>query len=60
MCYYVINPGEWCLESLFCRGAAERVQALTNRLRDFDAVKRVKMMVIWDNGESLDHASNDS
>lgn len=40
------HQGEWCLESLFCRGSAERVRALTNRLRDFDAVRRVKEMVI--------------
>jgi len=40
------HQGEWCLESLFCRGSADRVRALTNRLRDFDAVRRVKEMVI--------------
>jgi CopG family nickel-responsive transcriptional regulator len=42
------HQGEWCLESLFCRGSAERVRALTYRLRDFDAVHRVKVMVIRD------------
>lgn len=42
------HQGEWCLESLFCRGAAERVRALTYRLRDFDSVRRVKVMVIRD------------
>jgi len=40
------HQGEWCLESLFCRGQAERVCRLTYRLRDFDGVRRVKMMVI--------------
>jgi len=40
------HQGEWCLESLFCRGAAERVRELTYRLRDFDGVRRVKIMVI--------------
>ena len=25
------HQGEWCLESLFCRGAAERVRELTDR-----------------------------
>jgi len=40
---------EWCLESLFCQGAGEHVQELTNRLRDFDGVNRVKIMVIRDN-----------
>jgi CopG family nickel-responsive transcriptional regulator len=42
------HQGEWCLESLFCRGDAERVRELTYRLRDFDAVHRVKLMVIRD------------
>ena len=42
------HQGEWCLESLFCRGAAERVRDLTYRLRDFDGVRRVKVMVIRD------------
>jgi len=40
------HQGEWCLESLFCRGQAERVRELTYRLRDFDGVRRVKIMVI--------------
>lgn len=40
------HQGEWCLESLFCRGPAETVRALTYRLRDFDSVSRVKLMVI--------------
>ncbi|MDB2271685.1 CopG family ribbon-helix-helix protein [Halorubrum ezzemoulense] len=42
------HQGEWCLESLFCRGDAERVRQLTYRLRDFDAVRRVKVMLIRD------------
>ena len=42
------HQGEWCLESLFCRGDAERVRELTYRLRDFDAVRRVKLMLIRD------------
>lgn len=40
------HQGEWCLESLFCRGPAERVRDLTYQLRDFDGVRRVKVMVI--------------
>jgi CopG family nickel-responsive transcriptional regulator len=40
------HQGEWCLESLFCSGPAERVRELTYRLRDFDAVLRVKLMLI--------------
>lgn len=44
------HQSEWCLESLFCRGAAERIRALTYRLRDFDSVRRVKVIVIRDEG----------
>lgn len=40
------HQGDWCLESLFCRGPAERVRELTYRLKDFDGVRRVKVMVI--------------
>jgi len=46
------HQGEWCLESLFCRGPAERIRELTYQLRDFDGVKRVKVMVIRDPAES--------
>jgi CopG family nickel-responsive transcriptional regulator len=42
------HQGEWCLESLFCRGAVGRVRELSYRLRDFDGVRRVKVMVIRD------------
>ena len=42
------HHGEWCLESLFCQGAGERVRELTYRLRDFDGVNRVKIMVLRD------------
>ncbi|MEE6209468.1 CopG family transcriptional regulator [Salarchaeum sp. III] len=42
------HQGEWCLESLFCRGSAEQIRDLTYRLRDFDSVRRVKVMVIRD------------
>jgi len=42
------HRGEWCLESLFCQGTGERVRELTYRLRDFDGVNRVKIMVIRD------------
>lgn len=38
----------WCLEALFCRGAADRIRELTYQLRDFDGVQRVKVMVILD------------
>jgi CopG family nickel-responsive transcriptional regulator len=42
------HHGEWCLESLFCRGPVDQVRHLSYRLRDFDGVHRVKTMVIRD------------
>jgi len=41
-----IHEREWCLETLFCSGSAPRVRDLTYRLRDFDAVSRVKLMLL--------------
>ena len=38
------HQGEWCLETVFCRGSAERVRELLYRLRDFDAVGRVQVL----------------
>jgi len=40
------HQGEWCLEAVFCRGPAPRVRELAYRLRDFDAVGRVKVMLL--------------
>jgi len=40
------HEGEWCLETIFCRGSAKRIRTLVYRLRDFDAVGRVKMMLL--------------
>ena len=45
------HQGEWCLESLFCCGAATDVRTLTYRLRDFDDVRRVKLMIIQSGDE---------
>jgi len=39
-----LHRGEWCLETIFCIGSANRVRELVYRLRDFDAVGRVKVM----------------
>ncbi|MFB6172950.1 MAG: CopG family ribbon-helix-helix protein [Haloarculaceae archaeon] len=36
------HQGEWCLETVFCRGPADRVRDLLYDLRDFDGVRRVK------------------
>jgi len=41
-----IHEGDWCLETVFCHGPAERVRELTYRLRDFDSVSRVKLMLL--------------
>lgn len=40
------HQGEWCLEAVFCRGEARRVRELVYALKDFDAVGRVKVMVL--------------
>lgn len=40
------HEGNWCLETIFCRGEAARVRELVYRLRDFDAVSRVKILLL--------------
>lgn len=40
------HQGDWCLETIFCRGDAEEVRKLVYRLRDFDGVQRVKVMLL--------------
>ncbi len=40
------HQGEWCLETIFCHGEADRVRALVYQLRDFDGVGRVKTMLL--------------
>ncbi|MEZ3116687.1 CopG family ribbon-helix-helix protein [Halobaculum sp. MBLA0147] len=44
------HQGEWCLETLFCRGDAARVRELLYRLRDFDAVRRVEVLSLVADG----------
>jgi CopG family nickel-responsive transcriptional regulator len=41
-----MHHGEWCLETIFCRGSAARIRELVYRLRDFDAVGRVNVMFL--------------
>jgi CopG family nickel-responsive transcriptional regulator len=41
-----LHEAEWCLETLFCGGPAPRIRELTYRLRDFDAVGQVKLMIL--------------
>ena len=40
------HQGEWCLESVFCRGPADRFRELVYELTDFDGVGRVKTMMV--------------
>lgn len=41
-----MHADDWCLETLFCRGPAERIRELVYELRDFDGVNRVKLMLL--------------
>lgn len=40
------HQGDWCLETLFCRGDVSEVRELIYRLKDFDRVYRVNVMLI--------------
>ena len=40
------HEGDWCLETVFCRGEASRVRELVYHLRDFDGVGRVKVLFL--------------
>ncbi|MFC6786196.1 CopG family ribbon-helix-helix protein [Halobaculum halobium] len=46
-----VHQGEWCLETVFCRGDAARVRELVYRLRDFDAVRRVRVLSLVGGGD---------
>jgi CopG family nickel-responsive transcriptional regulator len=41
-----MHHGEWCLETIFCKGAAARIRNLVYQLRDFDAVGRVNVVFL--------------
>lgn len=41
-----IHHGEWCLESLFVDGPAEKVRPLVYQLKNFDGVHRVRTMTL--------------
>lgn len=41
-----MHEGDWCLETIFCRGDATRVRQLVYQLRDFDAVSRVNVLLL--------------
>lgn len=40
------HRGDWCLETLFVSGDAEDVRQLVYRLKDFDGVRRVRVMLL--------------
>lgn len=41
-----VHHGQWCLESVFCRGDAATVRSLVYQLKDFDAVGRVSVTLL--------------
>ncbi len=43
-----VHHGEWCLEAVFCHGAAAEIRSLVYRLKDFDAVGRVSVTLLRD------------
>ncbi|WP_254863711.1 CopG family ribbon-helix-helix protein [Halovivax gelatinilyticus] len=50
-----VHHGEWCLETVHCTGDADEVRKLVYRLRNFDAVRRVKLMVVDSDEERRDN-----
>lgn len=40
------HQGDWCLETLFCRGEVGEIRELVYELKDFDHVRRVNVMLI--------------
>lgn len=40
-----VHGGDGCLENIVCRGDAERVRGLVYRLRDFDDVEHVQVVL---------------
>lgn len=49
-----VHHGHWCLETVHCTGTPENILELMNRLRNFDEIRRVKLMVI-DSGDDENH-----
>lgn len=45
-----VHHGEWCLEAIFCHGAADQIRSLVYRLKDFDAVGRVSVTLLRSDG----------
>lgn len=40
------NEGDWNLQTVFCRGDADRIRELVYQLRNFDAIGRVKVLIL--------------
>lgn len=56
-----VHHGNWCLETIHCQGDADTIAQLVYRLRNFDATRRVKLMVVQDSDEhSHDHDADRS
>ncbi|MHC3437330.1 CopG family ribbon-helix-helix protein [Natrialbaceae archaeon A-gly3] len=54
-----VHHGEWCLETVFCRGSASQIRDLVYRLKNFDAVGRVSVTLLRaDTGNDHGHRSN--
>lgn len=51
-----VHHGDGCLETVRCSGDVEDVKALVYRLCNFDAVGRVKLILVEGDGESGHHA----
>ena len=50
-----VHQGEWCLETVFCRGEASRIRQLVYRLKNFDAVGRVSVTLLRTESASSHH-----
>lgn len=52
-----VHHGDWCLETIHCTGDAGDVGDFINRLRNFDDIRRVKLMVVEESSDD-EHASH--
>ncbi|PSP42394.1 CopG family transcriptional regulator [Halobacteriales archaeon QH_6_64_20] len=43
---HYLHHGEWCLETIYCTGPADRIRRLVYRIRDFDAVGRANVLFV--------------
>ena len=58
-----VHHGEWCLETVFCHGPADSIRELVYRLKDFDAVSRVSVVLLradgYDDSEPDERSTGD-